>query len=103
MQDAGFVVRIHDLPDLADAKAAVGVPADLHSCHTGVIGGYVIEGHIPADVVKRLLAEKPQAAGIAVPGMPLGSPGMEVPGQPADKYSVILFGKDGSRSVFEHR
>jgi hypothetical protein len=103
MQEAGFIVRIHDLPDMAEAKTAVGVPADLQSCHTAVIGGYVIEGHVPADAVKRLLAEGPDAAGIAVPGMPVGSPGMEVPGQAAAPYQIILFGKDGTKTVFENR
>jgi hypothetical protein len=74
----------------------------LRTCHTGVVGNYAIEGHVPADVVKKLLAEKPAAAGIAVPGMPIGSPGMEV-GAQKDSYEVFLFDKTGKTSVFAKR
>jgi hypothetical protein len=73
-------------------KARLGVPHDLAACHTAEVGGYVIEGHVPASAIRRLLSEKPQAKGLAVPGMPTGSPGMEVPGSPPEEYAVILFG-----------
>jgi hypothetical protein len=75
-----------------------GVPADLSSCHTALVDGYVVEGHVPADVVKSLLAERPEAAGIAVPGMPIGSPGMEGPNP--RPYDVLAFDRQGGRSVY---
>ena len=80
-------------------KVRLGVPNDLASCHTAEVGGYVIEGHVPADAIKRLLAETPQAKGLAVPGMPIGSPGMEIEGMAQDTYKVVLFGPSG-RSIF---
>jgi hypothetical protein len=94
---AGFGTRIHEVNDLGPIKARLSVPPALASCHTAEIGGYVIEGHVPASAVRRLLAEKPSAIGLAVPGMPVGSPGMEVPGSPDEKYDVILFGPSGQR------
>ena len=79
-------------------KRMAGVPDDLASCHTARVGGYVLEGHVPADDVKRLLAERPQARGLAVPGMPQDAPGMDiVSGQP---YQVVLFGAAGGPQVF---
>jgi len=90
---AGFVVRVQDTSELAKVKARLGVPADLAACHTAQIAGYVIEGHVPAPSIRRLLAEKPRAKGLAVRGMPTGSPGMEVPGSPNEEYEVILFGE----------
>lgn len=98
---AGFTVEVHDVDNLSDIKADAGVPASTRSCHTAIVGGYAIEGHVPAATIQRLLKEKPALAGIAVPGMPVGSPGMEVAGQPADKYDVIAFKADGSTSVYE--
>lgn len=98
MQAAGFTVEDRMVDDLAPLKAQLGIPADLHSCHTGVIAGYAVEGHVPAEDVLRLIAERPAAIGIAVPGMPLGSPGMEM-GSQRDPYDVILFGPAG-RAVF---
>ncbi|HEU4830065.1 MAG TPA: DUF411 domain-containing protein [Gemmatimonadales bacterium] len=98
---AGFTVEVHDVDNLSDIKADAGVPASARSCHTAIVGGYAIEGHVPAATIQRLLEEKPAIAGIAVPGMPVGSPGMEVPGQPADKYDVVAFKADGSTSVYE--
>jgi hypothetical protein len=98
---AGFTVEVHDVDNLSDIKADAGVPASAQSCHTAIVGGYAIEGHVPAATIQRLLKEKPALAGIAVPGMPVGSPGMEVPGQPADKYDVVAFKADGSTSVYE--
>jgi hypothetical protein len=94
-----FDVVVKDTSDLAAIKATARVPRRLNSCHTAFVSGYVVEGHVPAADVQRMLTEKPQIAGIAVPGMPAGSPGMEVPGR-VDRYEVIAFGRDGSTSVF---
>lgn len=91
----GFAVTLNDAPSMKTVKARLGVPAELASCHTGEIGGYVIEGHVPADAIKRLLADKPEARGLAVPGMPAGSPGME--GGEPETYDVVLFGAGQSR------
>lgn len=101
VKEAGFTVEVHDVDNLADIKADAGVPASTRSCHTAIVGGYAVEGHVPAATIQRLLKEKPAIAGVAVPGMPVGSPGMEVPGQPADKYDVVAFKADGSTSVYE--
>jgi hypothetical protein len=79
------------------------VPKSLESCHTGVVEGYVVEGHVPADLIDRLLKERPPIAGIAVPGMPIGSPGMESPGRPADRYQVLAFDRTGKTTVFASR
>lgn len=95
-----FTVRTTDTEDMDAVKARYKVPAALQSCHTAIVGGYVIEGHVPASDVQRLLKEKPAIVGIAVPGMPTGSPGMEVPGQKADAYDVIAFDKTGRTTVF---
>lgn len=103
LSEAGFEVAIEQRQDMAAIKARYGVPDDLTSCHTGAIDGYAIEGHVPADDIKRLLKERPKAAGIAVPGMPVNSPGMEVPGEANERYTVWLFQKDGKRTAFvEH-
>ena len=99
LREAGFTAEVVETRNMQQIKDRLGLPADLASCHTGEIAGYVIEGHVPADAVKRLLAERPNAKGLAVPGMPIGSPGMEVPGQPDDTYDVVLFGPTG-QSVF---
>ncbi len=98
MENAGFTVEVHDLPDLAPTKHAAGVPAELQACHTSRIGGYVVEGHVPAEDIRRLLAERPDVVGIATPGMPVGSPGMEGPYK--DHYDVMTFGADGRTTVF---
>jgi len=95
MKAAGFPVEVVTTPQINRVKTRLGVPDDLASCHTAEVGSYVIEGHVPADAVKRLLAEKPQAKGLAVPGMPVGSPGMEVEGVAPDTYEVVLFGPLG--------
>ena len=95
LREAGFPVAVAEAPDMAAVKARLGVPAALASCHTAEVEGYVLEGHVPADAVLRLLSARPQAAGLAVPGMPVGSPGTEVPGAPADTYDVVLFGPRG--------
>jgi hypothetical protein len=89
---AGFQVREHNTADLPSVKRRLGVPDDIASCHTAEVAGYVIEGHVPASAIKRLLTERPTATGLAVPGMPTGSPGMEVPGSPNEAYDVVLFG-----------
>ena len=86
--------------DLYPIKTDYNVPQQLHSCHTAVVDGYVIEGHVPAAEISRLLSEKPDVAGLAVPGMPIGSPGMESPGQPAEAYSVYSFTSGGETAVF---
>jgi hypothetical protein len=101
VKEAGFTVEVHDVNNMSDIKADAGVPASAQSCHTAIVGGYAIEGHVPAATIQRLLREKPAVAGVAVPGMPVGSPGMEVPGEPADKYDVLAFKADGSTSVYE--
>ena len=103
VQAAGFAVEVHDMPDVTPVKNEHGLPGHLGSCHTAVVDGYVVEGHVPADVIRRLLRERPQIAGIAVPGMPIGSPGMEVPSGRKDPYDVIAFTKDGKVSVYETR
>jgi hypothetical protein len=98
---AGFTVRTIDTNDLASVKRDMGVPSDLESCHTVVVGNYLVEGHVPAKEVKRMLSTKPAIRGIAVPGMPIGSPGMEQ-GSPKDyqRYNVVAFTAKGARSVF---
>jgi len=101
MKKAGFAVRTVDTDDLTEIKQASGVPMRLRTCHTALIEGYVIEGHVPADLVERLLKEKPAGAGLAVAGMPMGSPGME--GVKKDAYEVLLFGKDGKTTVYAKR
>jgi hypothetical protein len=92
MRAAGFEATVHDVADLQAVKAVNGVPDALQSCHTAIVGGYVIEGHVPAADVRRLLAERPHAKGLAAPGMPPSSPGMDMPGTP---YEVVLFGVSG--------
>lgn len=101
MEGAGFQVTVHDKGNNA-ARAALGMPQQFASCHTAVVQGYVIEGHVPATDVKRLLADKPQALGLAVPGMPVGSPGMDGPayGGKRDPYKVLLVQKSGGSQVF---
>ena len=95
----GFTVKVVQTEDMAGVKKRLGVPDRLASCHTTQVGGYFIEGHVPAADIKRLLAQKPKAAGIAVPGMPLGSPGMEAGGQ-RQPYATILVQRDGTTKVF---
>lgn len=92
LQKNGFTATVENADNVAPLKDRLGVPPELASCHTAVIDGYVIEGHVPADAIKRLLAERPAAIGLSAPGMPIGSPGMET-GAP-EVYDVVLFGKD---------
>jgi hypothetical protein len=95
----GFEVRVIDVEDVTPTARRLGVPDDLRSCHTASVEGYAIEGHVPAADIRRLLAERPAAAGLAVPGMPIGSPGMEQ-GNVRQPYATILFGRDGRRRLF---
>lgn len=99
MKKAGFKVQVRDVEDLTPLARQLGVPDTLRSCHTSQIGGYVIEGHVPAADVKRLLAQKPKAAGLTVPGMVAGSPGMDQ-GPIKQPYKVLLFQKSGATRVF---
>jgi len=105
MREAGFEVEARDVPDadLPAIKAEHGVGLSHQSCHTAVVGDYVLEGHVPADLVRRMLEEKPDIAGLAVPGMPRGSPGMEMPDGSKDPYDVIAFTDDGEQSVYASR
>jgi hypothetical protein len=96
LHNAGFATKVLDTKDIDAVKKRLGVPDDLAACHTAEVAGYVIEGHVPAAALKRVLAEKPNAKGLAVPGMPIGSPGME--GGKPEKYEVVLFGPDGRRT-----
>ena len=96
LQKAGFKTKVRDTRNLDAVKRRLGVPDDLAACHTAQIADYIIEGHVPAAALRRLLAEKPKAAGLAVPGMPVGSPGME--GGKPEKYDVVLFGQNGRRT-----
>jgi hypothetical protein len=96
LQKAGFPTKVLETKDLDGVKARLGVPDDLAACHTAEVSGYVIEGHVPAAALRRFLAEKPNATGLAVPGMPIGSPGME--GGTPEPYEVVLFGPAGRRS-----
>jgi hypothetical protein len=97
---AGFPVEVHDTEDMMTVKDRLGVPEPMMSCHTAEVDGYFVEGHVPAEDIKRLLAEKPKARGLAVPGMPLGSPGMEMPDGRTQPYEVALVGGDGSAATF---
>ena len=102
MQEAGFEVKTTDVDDVTVYKKKYGLPAGMGSCHTAVVDGYVVEGHVPADVVKRMLEEKPDIAGIAVPGMPIGSPGMEQ-GDHVDSYEIVTFNAAGETTVYATR
>ena len=98
---AGFEPTVREVPDVTPLKRELGLPLRLASCHTAVVAGYLVEGHVPADLVQRLLREKPQALGLTVPGMPIGSPGMEGPNP--ERYDVLLVRRDGSTEVFATR
>ena len=98
---AGFAVSVRDSSDVAAVKKRQGVPARLYSCHTAIVGGYVVEGHVPADLVQKLLKEKPKVVGLAVPGMPAGSPGMEQGSK--EPYEVVAFDAAGKTTVYAKR
>lgn len=97
----GFTVRSHDTNDVVAHKTRLGVPAGYGSCHTAQVGSYLVEGHVPAKEIKRLLKEKPPARGLVVPAMPMGSPGMEAGGR-KDAYEVFLVNRDGSTQGYAH-
>ncbi len=101
VKEAGFEVVVNDIHDLSEIKAGAGVPARLQSCHTAIVDGYALEGHVPADLIQRMLAERPAVAGLAVPGMPMGSPGMEGPRK--DPYDVVTFDAKGETTVYAKR
>ena len=98
----GYLVKVVATEDLAPVKRRHGVPTSLESCHTALVEGYVIEGHVPADLIDRLLRERPKVAGLAVPGMPAGSPGMEASGKP-EPYKVWSFDRAGKTAVYASR
>lgn len=98
LEDNGFTVQAHDVPSTADYRQKAGIPVNMGSCHTATVGGYAIEGHVPAADIKRLLKEKPAAVGLAVPGMPMGSPGMEA--AHSDAYAVVLIQKNGLHKTY---
>ncbi len=100
MKQAGFPVEVRNLENVNPVKERLGVPLGKGSCHTAEVGGYFVEGHVPADDVKRLLAEKPAAKGLVLPGMPAGSPGMETPDGRVQPYIVELVGEDGTTAAF---
>lgn len=97
----GFAVEAVDTDDMTPIKVEHGITGVLASCHTAVVDGYVIEGHVPADLIQRLLSERPEVAGLAVPGMPMGSPGMEGPRK--DPYDVLIFDETGQTEVYASR
>ena len=99
LRRSGFEVRVVETEDVTPTARRLGVPDDLRSCHTASIGGYAIEGHVPVEDIRRLLAERPDAVGLAVPGMPIGSPGMEQ-GNVRQPYATVLIMRDGRRQVF---
>lgn len=101
MSSNGFVVTVRDVQNMDEIKKTMNVPAPLQSCHTGVVGKYVIEGHVPGDVVKKFIASNSTALGLAAPGMPAGSPGME--GGKVDHYDIIEFDRNGKQRVFAKR
>lgn len=100
LRDNGFSVSVTDLKDVTPIKLENGVPRRLASCHTAITEGYIVEGHVPAEDIRRLLDERPKVSGLAVPGMPIGSPGMEGPNP--KRYKVLSFGADGTRVFAEH-
>ena len=100
MRKNGYATRVENFNDLMAVKSRYNVPTALHSCHTAIVDGYVIEGHVPIEAIERLLQERPDVIGLAVPGMPIGSPGMEVDGQPAQPFDVLAFDETGNTEVF---
>ncbi len=100
LRAAGFEVKITETKRMWGVKRLAGVPKDLDSCHTATVGGYIVEGHVPASDIKRLLAERPNVKGLSVPGMPIGSPGMEVGGR-TEPYDVLSFDANGGTDVFQ--
>ena len=100
LQDNGFATRVMDLENLSEIKAKHNIPGPAQSCHTATVDGYALEGHVPAADVRRLLSERPAVLGLAVPGMPIGSPGMEVPNVKPQPYNVMSFDRLGQLKVY---
>ena len=100
LRKAGFTVEVHEVEDLEAEKDRMGVPADKRSCHTAQVAGYYVEGHVPAADIKRLLKDKPKAEGLVLPGMPMGSPGMEMPDGRTQPFAVELVDAKGQATVF---
>jgi hypothetical protein len=100
LEKNGFTVRAHEVDNPSDYREKFGIPQRFGSCHTGVVQGYALEGHVPAADIQRLLKQKPKAKGLAVPAMPMGSPGMEGPRQ--DPYDVYLVKQDGNATIYKH-
>lgn len=98
MKQAGFKISMSDDPDLSARRSKLGIPADLAGCHMAFVGKYVIEGHVPPEDIARLLSDKDDVVGLSVPGMPMGSPGME--GETSEPYEVLAFSIDGNRKVY---
>src|SRR4051812_11793204 len=103
MKANGFEVKSVDVDDIDKVKQEHGVPSAAASCHTALVNGYIVEGHVPADAVLKVLKEKPAIAGIAVPGMPMGSPGMEIPGGQKEAFNIVAFDKAGKTSIYQKR
>jgi hypothetical protein len=97
----GFKVTVHDVESTDEYSSKAGVPESARSCHVGLVAGYAVEGHVPAADIQRLLKERPKAKGLAVPGMPVGSPGMDFPGGAPGRYNVVLIGEDGKTSTYQ--
>ena len=100
LREEGFSVIAKNRDDMPSVKASLGVPDHLQSCHTATIDGYLVEGHVPAEDIKRLLTEKPAIVGLTAPGMPMRSPGMQAPGLPAKGYDVLSFDTRGKEAIF---
>ena len=100
MEQNGYTAQVEDVQDLMAVKDQYDVPLELQSCHTAIVDGYIIEGHVPVAEIERLVTERPEIAGLAVPGMPVGSPGMEVEGVDPQPYDVIAFDESGNRELF---
>lgn len=106
LQGTGLVPNVIDVADqsrLDEIKNTAGIPQALRSCHTALVGTYAVEGHVPADLILKMLREKPAGRGLAVPGMVSGSPGMDTPGAPHDRYDVLLFQRTGATTVYASR
>jgi len=100
MSENGFSVQVEDAQNRAALREEYNVPLQIQSCHTAIVDGYIIEGHVPVAEIERLLAERPDIVGLAVMGMPIGSPGMEDESQPDQPYDVLAFDKDGNTQVY---
>ena len=100
VRSAGFETTVHDMENMDEIKDQLGVPQAVRSCHTALVGAYLIEGHVPAPDIKRLLAQRIKTMGLAVPGMPAGTPGMAQEGEPVKNFNVVAFQRDGETRTF---